>query len=47
MLEARKIRNDDREITMALFLNVILPREKLTFKKILIFSDHYLKDSLG
>lgn len=52
MLEARKIRNDDREITTALFLNVILPREKLTFKKIFTFSYHYhtierLKDSLG
>lgn len=45
MLESRKIRNDDKKIPTALLLNVILMREKLTFKK--IFPYHYLKDSLG
>lgn len=34
MLESRKIRNDDKKIPTALLLNVILMREKLTFKKI-------------
>lgn len=34
-LESRKIRNDDRETTTALLLNVILLGEKLPFKKIL------------
>ena len=50
MLESRKSRSEvveDREITTALLLNVILLRGKLTFKRILIFSYHYLKDSLG
>lgn len=47
MLAPRKNRNDDREITTALLLNVILLREKLTFKKVFIFSYHHLKDSLG
>lgn len=47
MLESRKSRSDNREITTALLLNVILLREKLTFKKIFIFSYHYLKDFLG
>lgn len=30
------------EITIALFLNVILLREKLAFQKMFIFSYHYL-----
>lgn len=47
MLESRKIRNDDRETTTALLLNVILLGKKLPFKKIFIYLYHYLKDSLG
>lgn len=47
MVESRKIRSEDREITTALLLNVNLLREMLTFKKIFVFSYHYLEDSLG
>lgn len=35
------------EKTTVLLLNVILLREKLTLKKVFIFSYYYLKDSLG